>query len=217
MRIRVFLAITFASLLLAVAPAHAKGADQATIAGEGLDAPIALTGVEGDGGSLATLAEQVGFYYGVFASQPDPMLDAAPTEDLGPRLVITWHMPSGVGTADEIRQDVYPWAAGGAVTYTPPGQPFFTTELTHGGWFRAGPGLVATLGQLGVPSRDAYEAAAAPPSTVAPRPAIGSTPSDDPSSIAWPLVGIIAGCIALAGTALLGRQMTRRRARTVPA
>lgn len=217
MRTRVFFTVVIAALFVATASAHAKGADGATVEGEGLDAPIAVSGYEGDGGNLGMLAERTGFYASLFETDPDPMLDAAPTTKLGPRLVITWHMPTGSTTADEIAQDVYPWADGGPLTYMSPSQ-LFAGQPIRGGWFQAESGLLTTLGQLGVPSREAYEAAAAPPSTVAPRPGPAPTaPNDDPTSIAWPLVGTVAGCIALGGSVMLGRQMTRRRARTVPA
>ena len=34
-----------------------------------------------------------------------------------------------------------------------PGQRFYTTELTRGGWYRATPALLTTLQQLGVPAK----------------------------------------------------------------
>ena len=49
-----------------------------------------------------------------------------------------------------IRQDLYPYARGGAVTYTKPGQPIFDMS-TRGGWYR-NPDLKRTLVSLGLPA-----------------------------------------------------------------
>ena len=59
----------------------------------------------------------------------------------------------GNGAPDHIRQDLYPYARGGAVTYTRPGQPIFDMT-TRGGWYRD-PELKRTLVRLGLPAERA--------------------------------------------------------------
>jgi hypothetical protein len=92
--------------------------------------------------------------------------------------------------------DVYPYAAGGAVTYTAPGQPIFSSE-TDGGWFR-GPELKRVLVQTGLPR-------------TAPSGGSGSAFTLDSP---WPLVTGIAVTL-LAALGLLAA--TRRRQATAAA
>jgi hypothetical protein len=77
------------------------------------------------------------------------MLAAAPTTELGPRYTITYTLPGP--TTRGLRQDLYPYAAGGSVTYTKPGQPFFDGQRTRGGWYVAPARLKETLVALGLP------------------------------------------------------------------
>jgi hypothetical protein len=206
MRVRIFaiaIAIVLA-VLLAPATAHAKGPNAATIDGAGLTAPIPVDHGGGERG-LSTLIDQTGFFSATFREQPDPMLDAAPTQDLGPMLVVSWNVPSGQTTADTIRQEVYPYAAGGPVVYTAPGQSFLQSERTRGGWYRAPAALTATLTQLGVPARAELEGAvrsAAPATRVV---------SDGGSTSLLPVVLVIVAAAMIASVAIV----TRRRA--VPA
>ncbi len=101
---------------------------------------------------MARVVDGTGFFAAAFVEQPDPMLPAPPAGELGPKLIVTWHVPNGTPVADAVRQDLYPYAAGGPVTYTEPGQPFLQSEHTHGGWFRAPASFLSTLTGLGVPS-----------------------------------------------------------------
>jgi hypothetical protein len=127
------------------------------------------------------------------------MLQAAPTRRLGPRYTITWTIPDGSGTAKKIRQDVYPYAAGGPVTYTKPGQPVLG-QTTRGGWYRAPDGLRTQLIALGLPSKAPLVAASGTGSAASPAPArpAPARPAPAPARSApavWPWV--------LAGSALL--------------
>lgn len=140
-------------------PAHAKGPSQGVLDGEGLEQPIAIGYGEGTPGG-DRLIEDTGFFDVTFGMLPSRTLPDAPTDDLGPRLQLTWTVPGPDGLADLIVQDVYPYAAGGPVTYTAPGQPFFERERTVGGWFRSPPRLLATLRALGLPDADALGPAA---------------------------------------------------------
>lgn len=73
--------------------------------------------------------------------------------DLGPRYLVTY----GFDFSDDlIRQDLYPYAKGGPVTYTPPGQ-----ELTAGvnmpitaGWYQSSLGFLHYLVDHGLPERN---------------------------------------------------------------
>lgn len=127
-------------LLSAALPTVAlgKGASEAKITGPGLATPIFLAGEGQVGGEqLTRIAEVAGFFPASFGQVPDPMVDTRPSGDLGPRYRITYLMPGPDNELDTIRQDLYPYARPSPVSYTPPGQSFFGTERTRGGWFVA--------------------------------------------------------------------------------
>jgi hypothetical protein len=151
MRTRVVLAIIVVVLALSTSVAGAKGPTGGELTGDGLAAPIALSGGEGTGAGDG-LIMQTGFFAAVFPEVPDPMLDARPAGELGPKLTITWQLSPTPG-ADALTQDIYPYADGGPLSYMAPGQRFYTTEQTRGGWYRSSPALLSTLQQLGVPSK----------------------------------------------------------------
>jgi hypothetical protein len=211
MRARILLVAVCTLAMLAIpGTALAKGASQARLEGPGLATPITISGdgEPGSGGRLAEFATQTGLFPAMFAETPNPMSATRPAGGLGPRYVITYTVPSGTGQ-DEIRQDLYPFAAGGPLTYTRPGQRFFGTEATLGGWFRGPATLLATLAKLGVPSR-------------APAPAVnpvadqtkrsGSNPTADAG---FPLRRVLlaaTGLAALTGAGLGLRIRRRRRA-----
>lgn len=135
------------------AAAAAKGPDRATLSGPGLARAITI---RGDGETsetgLGQLSMLAGFFPAAYRESPDPMLDRAPTRDLGPRYRIHYRVPGGDQTTYRIDQDVYPYARGGAVTYTKPGQRVFGMHA-RGGWFRGGTQLTIALKRLGLPAR----------------------------------------------------------------
>jgi len=220
-RILVLVALATALTLLAPTAALAKGASAATIdgsgpggPGNGPKGPITLRGdgEPGSGTELGTLADLSGLFPAMFGQSPDPMLEAAPTKRLGPRYTITWTIPDGSGTAKKIRQDVYPYAAGGPVTYTKPGQPVFD-QTTRGGWYKASDDLRQQLIALGLPDKAPQAAAsggsganAAGGSSARPAPA---RPAVAPAPAIWPRV-LAAGALLLlvVGTAAV---VLRRR------
>jgi len=220
-RILVLVALATALTLLAPTAALAKGASAATIdgsgpggPGNGPKGPITLRGdgEPGSGTELGTLADLSGLFPAMFGQSPDPMLEAAPTKRLGPRYTITWTIPDGSGTAKKIRQDVYPYAAGGPVTYTKPGQPVFD-QTTRGGWYKASDDLRQQLIALGLPDKAPQAAAsggsganAAGGSSARPAPA---RPAAAPAPAIWPRV-LAAGALLLlvVGTAAV---VLRRR------
>jgi hypothetical protein len=221
MKPRVLAVAALAALLLAIpTAAQAKGATAATISGGGPGGlpggPITLKG-DGEPGSstdLGMLAQGSGLYTVVFGDDPSAVLKAAPTDRLGPRYTITWTFPDPNGGKDrKVIQRVYPYAAGGPVTFTPAGQPVLDMT-TRGGWYQGFDGFRAQLIELGLPDRQPLTPAtpAAKPPSPAPAPA-ATNPSPSP---AWPrLAAVAAAFLAIAAGAALA--LRRRTAHQAPA
>ena len=188
---RLILAAALAGLLVPAA-ALAKEPSAASISGPGLDKT--LTAPQNDNGgdftstTLGRLTIATGFFPAAVGQSPDPMLPGRPAGSLGPRYTIVWTVPVP-GHAHRVRQDLYPYAEGGALTYMKPGQAIFEMR-TLGGWYRAY-GLKRELVRLGLPARSAQDAAG--------------------SSIAL-FAGIgIPGALALTGAFFLVRRSRLRR------
>lgn len=201
-------ATSLAVALVTAGPALAKGATKAVITGPGLTRPIIVAdaGEPGESGHLATLAEQSGLFtvlFGAGTIGPHTTLHSPPPHAaLGPRYTVIYTVPGVDPQPGErygrIRQKLYPYATGRPLIYTPPGQHGFGQKLQATGWLRAGPGLVRTLAQLGVPRESTTQpvlpipgsrlAATGPPGSVGP-------------AIAWAIVAIVAGgALMLAGS-----------------
>jgi hypothetical protein len=207
-RTRAFAVLGGAALVLlaGAGPAAAKGPSSGEISGPGIDEPIVLEPEpESDG---AMLGDELGFFAAAFQQQPDPMLADAPTDDLGPKLTITWTVPDGEGTPATITQDLYLYAAGGPLTFTPE-QSLWPGQDVQGGWFRAPDDVVATLVGLGVPGRADLEQAA-PPDDIEAR-AAAATRSDTGSGDPWPLLPVAGGILAVVTIAGGGLLAGRRR------
>ena len=153
-------------------PALAKGPSQASITGHGLVRAIVVSGngEPGEQDTLAVLAGQTGLFTALFgpdASVPNQtsasLRTPPPKASLGPRYTIIYTVPGVTPQPGEqfgqIRQGIYPRAAGGPVIYTPPGQNGFGQQVQVTGWLRASPQLTRTLAQLGVPLRPGTQAA----------------------------------------------------------
>jgi hypothetical protein len=154
---RVFLILSIAALALPAA-AFGKGPSEASISGPGDSGTgggdLTITGCCAPGSPTMNLAEHAGFFPAVFARQPDPMLDARPKGDLGPKYTITYTVPGPNNETWKIKQDVYPYATPAPVTYMKPGQTIFhVTGGTRGGWFQADSRLKQTLVSAGLPER----------------------------------------------------------------
>lgn len=187
-----------ALLLAALVPAAAlaKGASEAEITGPGLEHPISLSGEGQPGGEqLMQIAEAAGFFAATFGQVPDPMLDRKPSGNLGPRYRITYVMPGPNNELDDIRQDLYPYASPAPVSYTPPGQPFFGTERTRGGWYVAATPFL----------KDALVAAGLP-----------RTPPDatDGSPFPWRFVGALVSVGLILAIGAVVAMLLRRRPQT---
>jgi hypothetical protein len=183
------------ALLLAVVPtaAQAKGASGATISGGGPGGlpggPINLKGdgEPGSGTNLANLAQAAGVWALLFEDGPGGELASAPaTANRGPRYTITWIFPNGAGTEDKVRQSVWPYAAGGPLTFMASGQPVLDAT-TKGGWYQAADNLRQSLIALGLPSREPLTAPATATATAPATPAAPAAPTRRPrSGLGWP-------------------------------
>ena len=198
----------FVGAMVLAATAHAKGPVAATIDGPGTGGGISLggNGEPGSGAPLGNLSDQAGLFPAAFGQTPDPMLAERPKGDLGPRYTVTYRLPGPNGGESTIRQDLYPYAGNGPVTYTAPGQRFFGTERTRGGWFQGSPELKDTLVKAGLPARAGGQPATAPGP---------SSSGDDATGLAdlWPAFGaaVVLGLTALVSVVI------RRRDRTAAA
>jgi hypothetical protein len=151
---RRLLPLAAALALIAPGVAAAKGPSAATIAGPGLRHAIAINGYgEGNASSpLGILVTQGGFFAQAYEQTPSMTTPARPQGRLGPRYAVTYTLP-GPSSDSKLRQDLYPYATGGPVTYMTPGQKFWDTNSTPGGWFRGTAQLKRMLVKAGLPAR----------------------------------------------------------------
>jgi len=144
-----------AALVALVLPAlaAAKGPVSASVTGLRLDGPLTIRGDgEGPGTALGTLAMKSGFFAQMFGQSPDPTLASRPGGSLGLRYKVVYVVPGPNDIRSRVVQFVYPYAKPVALTYMRTGQPFWESELTHGGWFRASAGLKRMLIRAGLPA-----------------------------------------------------------------
>jgi len=157
MKPRLALALAATVAIAFPTAALAKGASEAMISGPGLEgAAIHLTGSGGDpasGSALGKLTQYAGYFPATFGQVPDPMLRHRPRGTLGPKYLIVWMVPGPSGDPARLHQDLYPYAQAGPLTYMRPGQSFFGTQRTHGGWFAAPAAINSTLVGAGLPVR----------------------------------------------------------------
>jgi hypothetical protein len=201
--LRIVLGVVLAAgAALVPSAAQAKGASSAQLSGPGIDEPIHFE----DGTTPANeLAQAAGLFTALHdlsstAVQPNP-----PPGDRGAKYVVTYDYMVGQDedldyVYEQIRQEIYPFAAGGPLTYTPPGQQLFE-EPTGGGWLRAGDRFLSMLVSAGLPSTP-------PPAPFAPS---SSEQAREASALARS--GIVAAGVA-AGIALLITALVVRRRRS---
>jgi hypothetical protein len=147
---RLVLTALVGAALLIPSTAAAKEPSEASIKGPGFSKTLKMNQVFSEQSPLGRLTMGSGFFPAAVGQQPDPMLPGRPSGKLGPKYTILWTVPIP-GHTHRVRQDVYPYAQGGAITYMKPGQPIFEMQ-TRGGWYRAY-GLKQTLTGLGLPAR----------------------------------------------------------------
>jgi hypothetical protein len=192
----VLLSSTLAVALALAGPAVAKGPDQATITGPGLDSGKIVFRSGGgdpeDGSPFMSFVEAVGFFPAMFGQSPDPMVDKRPSGSLGPRYKVVYRVPGPDNDSATIRQDVYPYASRGVVSYMKPGQAFFGgREQTRGGWFLAGHPTKSTLVAAGFPSS---------------APSGGGGSWFDPVTSTWVVTLVVLLLLGIGGALLLVRR-----------
>jgi hypothetical protein len=121
------------------------------------------------------------------------MLEERPAGALGPRYTVAYVMPGPNNERDTLVQELYPYARPAPVSYVEPGQRFWTTEETRGGWFVASPNLRDLLVTAGLPATP---------------PAGRAAPSDSPWTVLGPMVALVAlGAVgAVAATVVVRRR-----------
>jgi hypothetical protein len=211
-------------------PALAKGTTQASITGPGLGRPVVVSIGAGSealpeqGDALSSLADQTGLFTVLFGpssggvavpDQPSRLRTAPAAATLGPKYTVTYTVP-GIAPApgqarDQIRQYLYPRAAGGPVIFTLPGQRGFGPPLQATGWLRGSPQLTATLTRLGLPAGASLPSAPSSAASVPAAPTLAATAKpDDTTAPAWLIATIAsAAAIVIAGTALWLRRRPR--------
>jgi hypothetical protein len=211
--------MSIAAAITLATPALAKGPSQARITVPGLAHAIVVSGngEPGQQSPLGTLATQTRLFFVLFGAnvsvppQNPPQLRTPPPQaSLGPRYTIIYTVPAGITSHPDdqfgqVRQDLYPRAAGGPLVYTPPGQ--HSGPFPVFGWLRAQHGLPRTLARLGIPPPPGTQAAAQTRLSPAAHPVAARRAG--PPALPW----LIASAAALAAVALAGAVLLVRRRR----
>jgi hypothetical protein len=147
MRLRILVAGGLAAgLALVPTAAAAKGAKEMTLRGPGIAVPIQLANT-----AQATISPNaIAMKSGLFVSTPGRLTARRPSGRLGPRDVASYQWLVGPQKTASLRQELYPFAEGGALSYTRPGQRALHAP-SQGGWYRAGAELTLLLVAAGVP------------------------------------------------------------------
>jgi hypothetical protein len=117
--------------------------------------------------------------------------------DLGPRYLVTHRVLFGAGPQDHLLlQHLYPYAKGGPVTFTPPGQELLGDAARipiRAGWYEASPTFLEFLVEHGLPATDPL----APVADPGPRTEPGADPArSQPAPWVWMIIGTV-GLVAL--------------------
>src|SRR5437667_2554060 len=202
------------ALVLLSVPAEAKGRDpaKAVIRGPGLVEPIVIRGNMG----FPPGDRYWEFALTMFGSSSDPSSDALLSAgDLGPRYLVDYVEPC---CGHRVSQYLYPYAAGGPVTYTPSGQraDMFQMNMddyigsSQTGWHRVATTLGATSYFVGW-----HKVAATLLQLSFARSGVNPTAAPAPSkpSLMWLAIG--STLLVLIGLMLMARRLSRSRTREV--
>ena len=193
-------AFLLVAALVLPSAALAKEPTAATIEGPGLDRPLTISSPLRHAGhsQLDRLAAASGVAAAMFGHRtPDPMSRVRPEGRLGPRYAITYAVPGPDGRLYRLVQDAYPYATPHPLTYMAPGQSFFETFRTHGGWYIGGSGLKKVLREIGLPGEPPVEGGGAGPHT-------------------W-LIALLAAAGAICIATIAASTLRRRRRSPAPA
>jgi hypothetical protein len=201
MRRAFVMTLAFVALLMAALPARAKGvAGAASIKGPGIGG-----GSNGDSGAI-NMRGAHGSGYPFMAGLFDGVegRNEPPTDALGPRYVARFvpRQPSGMAP---VVQHLYPYAEGGPLIYTAPGQEWIGGRdgTAPSGWFSMTQELLDELVARGLPEA-APAPVRAPAAKAQPPPAPGG-----PSPVVWATL-LLTGLLVLGAAA--GRRAIVRRA-----
>jgi hypothetical protein len=90
----------------------------------------------------------------MYGQTPSATLTAQPQGSvLGPRYRIVYVVPGPNAIRSRVVQFFYPYAKPVPLTYMKPGQTYWGTRKTLGGWFRSSTALTRTLVRAGLPAR----------------------------------------------------------------
>lgn len=203
------LAVTVGVLaaLAGALPAQAKVEGTAYVSGSGIGRPSGGSGSGGSGGSGSGTIKMDGSDGGGYPVMAGLLEDGArampeaPTAALGPRYTVRFDVRFPKGQPSLV-QYLYPFARGGPLVYTPPGQEWIggADGTAPSGWFRMLPELLAELQERGLPATSSA-APGAPGAAARPEPSTG------PAPVVW--VSVLAVGLLLAGT------LARRRGAAV--
>lgn len=199
MRRVMFVGATVALLVLMALPAQAKLTGEATISGPGLMGGGSIT-VDGDGSPRSGWAAFSGLLdIGATGTKE------APTSELGPRYEVVLEMRPRQD--EDIVKHLYPFAEGGALLYTPPGQKLYDVRI-RSGWTAATTRVMDLLHEAGLPeSVPILESVTEPAARPDPR----ATATDEGvPTVVWAIA-------SLAGLLVIGAATTRRRTRMAAA
>jgi hypothetical protein len=149
-------AAAVAAALSLPAAAAAKGPSSASIIGPGLDRQLAVAGDGelGAGTPLGMLVDLGGFMAQMYGQTPTATLAAQPKGSvLGSRYRIVYVVPGPNAVRSRVVQLFYPYAKPVPLTYMKPGQTYWGTRQTVGGWFRSSTALTHALVRAGLPAR----------------------------------------------------------------
>jgi hypothetical protein len=132
--------------------ASAKGAAGLTISGAGVATDVLVYD------AINRIAERSRLYESIWEEsnvKAFSLTKWAPSDDLGPRLTLSWDMDhDGAMPGPDVPfvQSLYPFAPGGPLVHTADGQQIYL-EPVEGGWHRAERGLLAALRDVGATPR----------------------------------------------------------------
>ena len=187
-------------------PAQAKVAGTASISGPGIGGPGSGADDAGSEGGISMKGAD-GSGYPVMAGLLEDgarAMPEAPTAALGPRYTARFDVRFPKGQPSLV-QYLYPFARGGPLVYTPPGQEWVggADGTAPSGWFRMRPELLAELQERGLPATSSA-APRAPDAAARPEPSTGSAP------VVW--VSVLVVGVLLAATLARRRGAAVRRA-----
>jgi hypothetical protein len=154
-KLRILVPLALATTLVLVpTTASAKGPGSIEVIGPGLNEPIRVDRVGNTSSPGGQLVQAAGFFqsFAPFATgaRAAAMATSPPGGARGSRYVVTYFLSSD--REERVRQEVYPFAEGGPLVYTPAGQEVYGVASPTGGWRRVDPLLIDLLVSLGVPT-----------------------------------------------------------------